>query len=130
MTSNIRLDWDDITFSECKRRIAILKQDPLVRTLELRLSPQSGFHIILSLFLTLSRYEEFLLRRSWKDDGNRLVKDVMNQTYFRDVLFHYKVMAGTTWYEEPLVTYTRLGHTDIWRTREESRRSLALEPLP
>lgn len=128
----IRLDWDDISFNECKRRISKIMKSSLVLALELRLSATSGFHIILSIktpegFFTSSYIHR--LRRMWKDDGNRLVKDVLDSGCHRDVMFRYKVIAGTTWYEEPICTYTRIRNTDQWRIKRVSHQSPELELL-
>ena len=130
MTSNTicRLDWDDITFSECKRRITLLKAYPIVREIELRASAMSGFHIILSCD-NVNPKRVLYLRRIWKDDGNRLVKDVLDSGYHRDVMFRYKVIAGFTWYEEPICTYTRINHSNQWKTRRHSHQLAELEPL-
>ena len=135
MTSNttcIRLDWDDISFNECKRRISTIMKSSLVQALELRSSVTSGFHIIVSIktpegFLTSSYIHR--LRRIWKDDGNRLVKDILDSGCHRDVMFRYKVIAGTTWSEEPICTYTRIRQSDTWKIKPVSRQSVPLELL-
>ena len=107
-----RLDWDDISFNECKRRISTIMKSSLVQALELRLSATSGFHIIVSCNIHPDRV--YYYRRIWKDDGNRLVKDVLDSGCHRDVMFRYKVINGTTWFEEPIASYTRIKQTDTW----------------
>ena len=129
MTSQqIRLDWDDISFNECKRRISMIMKSSLVQALELRLSAKSGFHIIVSCEL-LSKEGIYRLRRIWKDDGRRLVADILDRGFHRDVLFRYKVVAGTTWFEEPICTYTRIRQSDTWKIKPVSHQSQPLELL-
>ena len=125
----IRLDWDDISFNECKRRISVIMKSSLVRELELRLSATSGFHIIVSLTHQLCHDGYFYYRRIWKDDGNRLVKDLLDSGCHRDVMFRYKVIAGTTWFEEPICTYTRIRQSDTWKIKPVSHQSPPLELL-
>ncbi len=124
----IRLDWDDISFSECKRRISLIMKYSIVKSLELRLSATSGFHIIVSCYN--NNFNPFYLRRIWKDDGRRLVGDMLDAgAPYRDVMFQYKVIGGFTWYEEPICTYTRLGNSDRWKIKRASHLSQQLEPL-
>ena len=123
-----RLDWDDISFNECKRRISTIMKSSLVQALELRLSATSGFHIIVSCE-NLSKEGIYRLRRIWKDDGRRLVADILDRGFHRDVLFRYKVIAGTTWYEEPIAIYTRIGNSERWKIKRVSHQSPELELL-
>ena len=111
--SQIRLDWDDITWSECRERLSQIKEVHLVKQIELRFSPKSGFHIIVSSYFNLPITRVWHLRRLWHDDGNRLVMDILHYpAYYRDVLFQRK----GDWAEEPLITYTRLHYnSDIWK---------------
>ena len=114
--SKVRLDWDDITWEQCRSRIEQIKSDSLVQQVELRLSPRSGFHIIVSSYFNLPITRIWYLRRLWWDDGNRLVLDILfYPKYFRDVLFRKK----GDWNEEPLTTYTRLHYnSDIWNKED------------
>ena len=111
--NQIRLDWDDITLEECRNRVEQIKLNLLVQLIEQRLSPRSGYHIIVSLYNHLPITRIWYLRRLWGDDGNRLVQDVLNYPrHYRDVLFRKK----GDWHEQPLFIYTRIDHSNEWRT--------------
>lgn len=114
--NQIRLDWDDITWSECRERLSLIKAMQLVQSIEIRFSPRSGFHILVSSYHHLHHTRIWYLRRLWRDDGNRLVNDILYYpAYFRDVLFQKK---GDD-HEEWIATYTRLHYnSDEWKKHE------------
>ena len=120
--NQIRLDWDDITWSECRNRIESLKQESIVQSIELLFSAKSGFHIYVNSYFHLPIQRIWYLRRLWKDDGNRLVMDVLHfPAYYRDVMFRKK----GDWTEEPLTTYKRLHYnSDIWK-KEDFQQNLS-----
>ena len=119
--NQIRLDWDDITWDDCRERISQIKEEQLVQSIELRFSPRSGFHTIVSLYVHLPITRIWYLRRLWGDDGNRLCMDVLHHpSYYRDVLFRKK----GEWIEQPLFIYTRIGHSNEWRKHINARRSI------
>lgn len=108
MTTEFNLDWDHISWNECKKRISQIKENNLIKSIEVRLSPISGFHIYLKLYHNLHIEHIWRLRRAWKDDGNRLVRDVFSTLSHRNVMFRYKKIGGQTWYEVPIYIYTRI----------------------
>lgn len=122
--SIIRLDWDNITWSDCRDRIEQIKQAQLVKQIELRFSPKSGFHILVSSYFYLPVTRIWYLRRLWGDDGNKLVLDILYYpAHYRDVLFQRK----GDWYEQPLTTYTRLHYnSNIWKQEDVQSESTAL----
>ena len=124
----IRLDWDDITLEEARKRVQQILKDLLVLELKLCLSPTSGFHVYVETLYELPTSAVIRLRNEWKDDGTRLVKDILSWgTPYRDVMFNYKVKGGIKWYEEPLEIYTINHSTLQWQIQKlkpESRKSL------
>ena len=115
----IRLDWDDITYAECKERISQIKEDSQVRQIRLLFSPRSGFHILVFSYFHMPIQAIWTLRRKWRDDGNRLVQDILNYpAYHRDVLFQRKGAE----FEEWIVTYTRVYYNSLlWKIKSNPR---------
>ncbi len=87
----VRLDWDKISYHVAVRRIIKIKKNKAVAAIELLESPSgNGYHVLIDMGFSLDPTFIWRLRRAWKDDGNRLVKDVFNKRPFRDVLFQSK----------------------------------------
>ena len=87
----VRLDWDKIAYDEALKRVEFIKKNNAVVSIELRESPSgNGYHAIIYTYWSLNPTFIWRLRRAWKDDGFRLVKDVFNKRPFRDVLFQSK----------------------------------------
>ena len=87
----VRLDWDKISYHVAVRRIIKIKKNKSVKSIELRESPSgNGYHVLIDMGYSLNPTFIWRLRRAWKDDGNRLVKDVFQKRPFRDVLFQSK----------------------------------------
>ena len=99
----IRLDWDSITLGECRRRVQLILSYSQVAEVKVCLSPTDGFHIYVSTLYELNPMAVIRLRNEWKDDGNRLVKDLLELgASHRDVLFKYKYKNGLKWSEREL----------------------------
>jgi hypothetical protein len=98
----ITLDWDDISIEEAKRRVRYICDNYTdIQKLVLSLSPLSGFHVRLTFI-----YPHLVakLRRELKDDGNRLVNDILNRPdNVHDILWRRKNYAGTKWEEKELI---------------------------
>ena len=87
----VRLDWDKIAYSTAMKRIEKIKKNSVVMAIELRESPSgNGYHVLIGMAYSLNPTFIWRLRRAWKDDGFRLVKDVFNRKPYRDVLFQSK----------------------------------------
>ena len=117
----IRLDWDDIANDEMERRIEIIKRNNLVDTIEVRESPSgSGYHVIIEPYYSLNPTFVWRLRRAWKDDGNRLVKDVFSKNKYRDVMFQsksYRAMGQTLLLNETKIFKCKrlTWNSGVWR---------------
>ena len=87
----VRLDWDKIAYTTALKRIEVIKKNSAVMDIELRESPSgNGYHTIIGMGFSLNPTFIWRLRRAWKDDGFRLVKDVFSRKPYRDVLFQSK----------------------------------------
>ena len=96
------LDWDDISRDECRRRIDFIRfhYSSTIRKIQVSLSPLSGYHIRIQ---TSHLVQVALWRRALKDDGNRLVHDLLNRSSsIHDILWCKKVTSTGTWREVEL----------------------------
>ena len=107
MIDCIQLDWDSIAYSLAKEQLSVIMDHPNVDGWELYESPGGdGYHAYVYLLIDVLEEESYRLRQMWKDDGKRIVMDVL----FRpddvphDVLFQKKIgyWPGFT-FEETLV---------------------------
>ena len=99
----LTLDWDNISIDEAYRRVRyICKNYANVSQLVLSLSPTKGFHVRLSMH---SDTNIAAMRRELKDDGNRLVHDLLNRpNHIHDILWSRKTVSGIVWEEKELIT--------------------------
>ena len=98
MTDGIEicLDWDLIALAEALERIERIKLNNTIKQITLYESAsQKGYHCICETYYYMNPTLVYILRRAWKDDGDKLVEDVMYKSApFREVLFSYKVIKG------------------------------------
>ena len=98
MTDGIEicLDWDLIALPEALKRIEKIKLNNTIKQITLYESAsQKGYHCICETYYYMNPTLVYILRRAWKDDGDKLVEDVMYKSApFREVLFSYKVVKG------------------------------------
>lgn len=132
-SSVIKLDWDAISWNECKRRISIMKKHHYVKSIEVRMSPINGYHIYVCLFFFVHERTTYRLRRMWKDDPKRLMMDVFYRDGTKDncdVMFTMKLKHEIIWPEIPLFFYHRnMVHTvwqvmDLQESAKKSQREL------
>lgn len=100
----ITLDWDDISINEARSRIEWIRSNYInIQKLVLSLSPLSGFHVRISFYHPVLVAK---VRRSLKDDGNRLVNDLLNRpNHIHDILWVRKNYQGLAWKEQDLVEW-------------------------
>ena len=88
----IKLDWDNIAYYTCKKRINEIKKFE---------SPKGdGYHIYIKENYPLSFKEKIHYRNIWKDDGKRVNIDLLkigNEP--TDVMFKYKIQRGIKYKE-------------------------------
>lgn len=102
----LTLDWDDIDIDEAYDRCNyIFNNYANVQKLVLSQSPLSGFHCRISLYGASCVAD---LRREWKDDGLRLVHDLLNRPdHIHDILWSRKTVQGLVWESKELDTWRR-----------------------
>lgn len=79
MVLEITLDWDNCSITEARQRIAVIKEFWAVKTIMWRFSATKGLHVKVKFNYPLSKWQALKLRQIWKDDGNRIVLDVMGR---------------------------------------------------
>lgn len=100
------LDWDNISIDEARNRFYELCESDDISEAHLALSGTKGFHVRCHTRNTIIVAN---LRRKWKDDGRRLVNDILNRDgNVHDILWTRKTVHGITWEEKPLLTMKRL----------------------
>lgn len=100
------LDWDNISIDEAKRRCDfILKNYTNIQKLVLSLSPTKGFHVRCYCYGNTVIAK---MRRELKDDGRRLVHDLLNRPdNIHDILWSRKTISGIVWEEKELRVYEK-----------------------
>ena len=103
----IKLDWDNITWTEVEKRINYIKSFRFIKRIEICESPSlSGYHVRIQTKYPINETLSYRYRQMFKDDGNRLVKDILFRTKNipHDILFNSKTIKGKAFYETPMIT--------------------------
>ena len=116
------LDWDRLAWSECKRRIDIIKENLTVKKiLVFQSASMDGYHILIEFYMEPGKARLFYLRRIWKDDPFRLAKDMAApRALYRNVLFVYKHNGQMKSNEILMVKYERNKHL-LWLQSPKSQ---------
>jgi len=101
----ISLDYDNIAWKECKKRIDFIKNDRKdIKHIFVMSSPLlDGYHVYIHFNNPLEWNEVIYLRNRWKDDGKRLVIDIQKtipQTMM--ISFKSKSRNGYRYMEIPM----------------------------
>lgn len=115
----ITLDWDNISIDESVRRIRyILDNYSTLKRLELHFSPTKGFHCVLWFKFPVLVAK---IRRALKDDGTRLVNDLLNRpSYVYNILWSRKHVQNTVWESKEILILVK-DLKDTWRTKLNSQ---------
>ena len=107
--TEIDLDWDNITTNELCHRIFKITLYQFVYSIQVLLSPQNGFHVIVTTYNHVPEFLYFKLRHDWKDDGRRLIHDVLFRRGEKHscIMFKKIIIGNTVWMEENLFTLRR-----------------------
>lgn len=98
----ISLDWDNITREEAERRIKYISSYTCIESIRLMLSPCDGYHCYVILSFAVPDHIALRYRRDWKDDGNRIITDLLYRPHFQSILFQKKHLKSGDWLEVPL----------------------------
>ena len=122
----ITLDWDDITYEPCARRVCKILACPQVTSLEVRGSPScDGFHVYIEFSTEPVGLAAFLFRRQWHDDGRRILGDVLSpKSNYRNVMFVYKSSPLGNLGEMKMVKYERIGISNKWKLWDLSTKQM------
>ena len=91
----IKLDYDDIAFDTLMKRVEFIKNNPICKSLKIMQSPSmDGFHIYIKPTKDLTWEEKIYYRNLFKDDGQRIVFDLLKYEQCKDVLFQMRVKKG------------------------------------
>lgn len=97
------LDWDNISIDEAYSRFKRICQSINVSDAYLSLSATKGFHVRVHTHGLVTVAD---MRDYWKDDGRRLVHDILNKPdNIHDVLFTRKTVDSVTWEASPLTEW-------------------------
>jgi len=96
----IKLDYDNISFSTLNKRIEFIKNNPITKSIKIFQSPSlDGFHIYIKPTKELTWNEKIYYRKLFKDDGQRIVFDLLKYEQCKDVLFSMRVKKGVRFRE-------------------------------
>ena len=97
----IKLDWDNIAYYSCMKRINEIKKDKVVNSIKIFESPKGdGYHIYIKENYPLTFKQKIHYRKIWKDDGKRIQIDLAKVGREpRDVIFKYKIQKGIKYSE-------------------------------
>ena len=92
----ITLDYDDIAWKECKKRIDYILSFNCVKSIKVYNSPLlDGYHLYVMLDDYVSWKSIIHLRQIWKDDGQRIEIDLMkDRPEIMMIMFRSKTRHG------------------------------------
>ena len=114
-SKRITLDWDFSQFSQLRKYLKYIlteiQKDYPFKKLKVWTSPSKGFHV--EIFFKDPVNIAFM-RNILKDDGTRLLMDIMQPRTQHDILWSYKTINGIRTLEKELVFefdgYTKLSN--------------------
>ena len=96
----IKLDYDSIAFSTLMKRIDFIKKNPITKSIKIFQSPSlDGFHIYIIPTKELTWNEKIYYRKLFKDDGQRIVLDLLKDEQLKDVIFQLRIKKGMVFKE-------------------------------
>ena len=92
----ITLDYDNITWKECKKRFDYVLTFDFVKSIKVYNSPlMDGYHLYVLTDDYLSWKQIIRLRQDWKDDGKRIELDLMkDRPEIMMIMFRSKTRHG------------------------------------
>ena len=96
----IKLDYDSIAFDTLMKRIDFIKKNPITKSIKIFQSPSlDGFHIYIIPTKELTWNEKIYYRKLFKDDGQRIVLDLLKDEQLKDVIFQLRIKKGMVFRE-------------------------------
>jgi hypothetical protein len=91
----LKLDYDYIAYTELMRRVNFIKKYDIVKSIKIYQSPScNGYHLYIDTNKELSWNEKISYRKLFKDDGQRIVLDLLKDEQLKDVLFSLRYNKG------------------------------------
>lgn len=91
----IKIDYDNIAYSELNKRLEFIKSNPITKSIKIFQSPSlDGFHLYVTPTKELTWNEKIYYRNLFKDDGQRIVFDLLKYEQCKDVLFQMRMKKG------------------------------------
>ena len=96
----IKLDYDSIAFDTLMKRIDFIKKNPITKSIKIFQSPSlDGFHLYIIPTKELTWNEKIYYRKLFKDDGQRIVLDLLKDEQLKDVIFQLRIKKGMVFRE-------------------------------
>jgi hypothetical protein len=91
----LKLDYDYIAYDELKRRVDFIKKYDVIKSIKIFQSPScNGYHLYIETNKELNWNEKIKYRKLFKDDGQRIVLDLLKKEELKDVLFSLRYNNG------------------------------------
>ena len=92
----ITLDYDNITWKECKKRFDYVLTFDFVKSIKVYNSPlMDGYHLYVMLYDWYKWKTIILMRQVWKDDGRRIEIDLLkDRPEIMMIMFRSKTRKG------------------------------------
>ena len=91
----ITIDYDYIAYFELMRRVEFIRADPICKSIEIYQSPSlDGYHLYIETTRRLNFSQRVQYRKLFKDDGQRIVFDLLKDEQCKEVLFSQRRNKG------------------------------------
>ena len=91
----LKLDYDYIAYTELMRRVEFIKKDSIFKSIKIMQRPScNGYHLYVETTRELNWNETIQYRKMFKDDGQRIVLDLLKEEQLKDVLFSLRYNKG------------------------------------
>jgi hypothetical protein len=91
----LKLDYDFIAYDELMKRVNFIKKDSICKLIKIYQSPScNGYHLYIETTKELDWNEKINYRKLFKDDGQRIVLDLLKDEQLKDVLFSLRYNKG------------------------------------
>ena len=91
----LKLDYDFIAYTELMRRVNIIKKYDIVKSIKIYQSPScNGYHLYIETTKELDWNEKIHYRKLFKDDGQRIVFDLLKDEQLKDIIFSSRMYKG------------------------------------
>ena len=91
----ITIDYDYIAYTELMRRVEFIKKDSIFKSIKIMQSPScNGYHLYVETTRELNFSQRIQYRKLFKDDGQRIVFDLLKDEQCKEVLFSQRRNKG------------------------------------